>query len=91
MSRLRVVFMGTPEFAVPSLEGLLEAGHDVVLVCSQPDRPSGRGRQPTAPPVARLARERGLPLLQPPSLKPPEHVAVLRDAPRMSSSWRRTG
>ena len=80
MTRLRVVFMGTPEFAVPSLEGLLDAGHEVVLVCSQPDRPAGRGRRPTAPPVARIARERGLPLFQPPSLKPPEASAVVRDA-----------
>ena len=80
MTRLRVVFMGTPEFAVPSLEGLLEAGHEVILVCSQPDRPAGRGRQPTAPPVARIARERGLPLFQPPSLKPPEAFAVVREA-----------
>ena len=77
---MRVVFMGTPEFAVPSLEGLLEAEHEVVLVLSQPDRPAGRGRQPTAPPVARLARERGLPLFQPPSLKPPEAFAVVREA-----------
>jgi methionyl-tRNA formyltransferase len=53
VSRLRVAFMGTPEFAVPTLRGLLDAGHEVVLVLSQPDRPAGRGRQPAAPPVAR--------------------------------------
>src|SRR3712207_6345827 len=72
--------MGTPQFAVPALEGLLDVGHVVALVLSQPDRPAGRGRQTTAPPVARLARERGLPLFQPPSLKPPEQFAVVRDA-----------
>jgi len=44
---LRVVFMGSPAFAVPSLDGLLAAGYDVALVLAQPDRPAGRGRQPT--------------------------------------------
>lgn len=77
---MRVAFMGTPEFAVPSLAGLLDAGHEVVLVLSQPDRPAGRGRQPTTPPVARLARERGLRLFQPPSLKPPEAFARVQEA-----------
>jgi methionyl-tRNA formyltransferase len=79
MVALRVVFMGSPAFAVPSLEGLLGAGHDVVMVLSQPDRPAGRGRQPTPPAVAAFARERGLPLFQPPSLKPPEAFARVHD------------
>jgi methionyl-tRNA formyltransferase len=77
---LRIVFMGSPAFAVPSLEGLIEAGHEIALVLSQPDRPAGRSRQPTAPPVAAFARERGLPLFQPPSLKPPEAFARVREA-----------
>ena len=77
---LRVVFMGSPAFAVPSLEGLLEAGYEVALVLAQPDRPAGRGRQPTPPPVAAFARERGLPLFQPPSLRPPEAFAQVREA-----------
>ena len=76
---LRVVFMGSPMFAVPTLEGLLAAGHDVALVLSQPDRPAGRNRQPTSPPVAAFAREHGLPLFQPPSLKPPEAFARVRE------------
>lgn len=80
MSSLRLVFMGSPAFAVPSLEGLLEAGHTIALVLAQPDRPAGRGRQPTPPPVAAFARERGLPLFQPPSLKPPEAFARVREA-----------
>src|SRR5581483_8788577 len=80
MAALRVVFMGSPAFAVPSLAGLLEAGHDVVLVLSQPDRPAGRGRQPTPPAVAAFARERGLPLFQPPSLKPPAAFARVHEA-----------
>jgi methionyl-tRNA formyltransferase len=78
--RLRVVFMGSPAFAVPSLEGLLGAGHEVALVLAQPDRPAGRGRQPTSPPVAAFARERGLPLFQPPSLKPPEAFRRVQEA-----------
>jgi methionyl-tRNA formyltransferase len=72
--------MGSPGFAVPSLEGLLHAGHEVVLVLAQPDRPAGRGRQPTSPPVAAFARERGLPLFQPPTLKPPEAFQRVREA-----------
>ena len=71
--------MGTPRFALPSLEGLLERGYDVALVVSQPDRPAGRGRRPTPPPVAQLARDRGLPLFQPASLKPPEAFARIRE------------
>ncbi len=77
---LRIVFMGSPAFAVPSLDGLLAAGHDIVLVLAQPDRPAGRGRQPTPPPVAAFARERGLPLFQPPTLKPPEAFQRVREA-----------
>ena len=69
---MRVIFMGTPAFAVPTLEALVEAGHEVALVVSQPDQPVGRGRHLTPPPVARLARERGLALLQPPGLRAPE-------------------
>jgi methionyl-tRNA formyltransferase len=80
MTALRAVFMGSPAFAVPSLDGLLEAGYEIALVLSQPDRPAGRGRQPTPPAVATFARERGLPLFQPPSLKPPEAFAQVREA-----------
>ena len=69
---MRLVFMGTPEFAVPTLDALLAAGHTVALVLSQPDRPAGRGRQLRPPPVAALARERGLELLQPRGLRSPE-------------------
>jgi methionyl-tRNA formyltransferase len=79
MTPLRVVFMGSPAFAIPSLAGLLDAGHEVALVLSQPGRPAGRGRQPTPPAVAAFARERGLPLFQPPSLKPPEAFARVRE------------
>src|SRR5581483_5061140 len=77
---MRVVFMGTPQFAVPTLEAVLAAGHTVALVVTQPDRPVGRGRRLTPPPVARLAQERGLPLLQPRGVRSPEVQAQLAAA-----------
>ncbi len=66
---MRVVFMGTPELAAVVLQALLDGGHEVVGVVSQPDRPAGRGKRLVSPPVAALARERGLPLIQPASCK----------------------
>jgi methionyl-tRNA formyltransferase len=62
---LRIVFMGTPHFAVPSLSRLLSDGHEIVAVVTQPDRPSGRGRRLTSSPVKLLAVERELKILQP--------------------------
>jgi methionyl-tRNA formyltransferase len=67
--RLRLVFCGTPEFAVPTLEALLGAGHEVALVVSQPDRPVGRGQQVTAPPVKRTALRAGIAVTQPEKIK----------------------
>ncbi len=67
--RPRIVFAGTPEFAARSLEALLEAGHRVEAVLSQPDRPAGRGRHLQPSPVTRLARERELAVLQPEKLR----------------------
>jgi methionyl-tRNA formyltransferase len=66
---MRVIFMGTPDFAVPTLDALVAAGHDVVLVVAQPDKPVGRGQQLASPPVARRARELGLPVAQPSKIK----------------------
>lgn len=71
---MRIIFMGSPRFAVPALDALVSAGCDVALVVSQPDRPAGRGRQVRPPAVAAVARELGLPLIQPESLKPAEAV-----------------
>src|SRR5690606_1279751 len=68
-SPMRVVFMGTPEFAVPTLDALVRAGHEVALVVAQPDRPAGRGQKEVSPPVAQRARELGLPLAQPKALR----------------------
>jgi len=62
---VRAIFMGSPDFALPSFRALLEVGHDVALVVSQPDRPAGRSRRLTPPPVASFAREVGLQLYQP--------------------------
>lgn len=74
---IRIVFMGTPEFAVPSLRALLDAGYDVAAVVTQPDRPVGRKRVLTPTPVKAEALARGLPVLQPPKLRSPEAVAEL--------------
>ena len=65
---MRIVFAGTPEFAVPSLRAAVQAS-EVVAVYTQPDRPAGRGRVLTPPPVKREALQRGIPLLQPETLK----------------------
>ena len=62
---MRIVFMGTPEFAVPSLKALCEAGYDVVGVFTQPDRPKGRGNKVVFSPVKQLAVEKGIPVFQP--------------------------
>ena len=75
---MRVVFMGTPEFAVPSLKALLDAGHGVVGVFTQPDRPVGRGHKLAACPVKKLAVERGVPVYQFERLRNEEGLACLR-------------
>jgi methionyl-tRNA formyltransferase len=66
---MRLVFCGTPQFAVPTLKALLHAGHDIQLVVTQPDRPSGRGMQLVAPPVKQAAMDAGLPVFQPEKIK----------------------
>lgn len=75
---MRIVFMGTPEFAVPSLRALVEAGYRVVAVVTAPDKPAGRGRKLHESEVKIAARELGLPVLQPEKLKAPEFVDALR-------------
>jgi len=80
---MRVIFMGTPDFAVPTLDALLQAGHDVVLVVAQPSRPAGRGKKVRPPPVAARAAALGLPLAQPRALRsgpfPERYVALEAD------------
>jgi len=79
-TRRRLIFLGSPTFAVPSLAALCAAGHDIRLVVTQPDRPAGRGRRSLAPAVATYAREHGLALWQTPSVRGPAAQARLRDA-----------
>ena len=76
MTSMRVLFYGTPEFALPTLDALLER-HEVVGVITQPDRPVGRGRRVTAPPVKRRAEAAGVVVLQPARLRDPEWPARL--------------
>ena len=77
---MRIIFAGTPPFAAAALNALAEAGHDIVLVLTQPDRPAGRGMKLTPSAVKLAALARGLPVSQPPSLKSPEAEAELRAA-----------
>ncbi|NOQ66176.1 MAG: methionyl-tRNA formyltransferase [Desulfobacterales bacterium] len=74
----RIVFMGTPAFAVPSLKALLDRGENVVCVVTQPDRPKGRGRKIMMPPVKELALKASIPVLQPESIRGDEFLAELR-------------
>ena len=69
---MRLIFMGTPDFAVPALAALIDAGHDVVCVYSQPPRPSGRGHREQPSPVQKFAQEQGIDVRYPVSLKVPE-------------------
>ena len=77
---MKIVFAGTPEFAATALQALLDGGHDVPLVLTQPDRPAGRGLKPQASAVKQLALRRGLELLQPASLKATEAVRAVAAA-----------
>ncbi|MDH5541485.1 MAG: methionyl-tRNA formyltransferase [Nitrospinota bacterium] len=76
---MKIVFMGTPEFAVPTLKALHEAGHNIALVIAQPDRPSGRGRKTTPPPVKNAAEELGLDIIQPENVNAEEPVKRIAD------------
>lgn len=69
-----IIFMGTPDFSVPILKQLLHDGHNVKAVVTQPDRPKGRKRLLTAPPVKEAAIQSGLPVIQPESIKSPEVI-----------------
>ncbi|MES9936354.1 MAG: methionyl-tRNA formyltransferase [Sedimenticola sp.] len=76
-TKLKIVFAGTPDFSVPPLKALLAAGHEVVAVYTQPDRPSGRGRKLTASPVKQVALEHDVPVFQPKNFKAEEDLAIL--------------
>lgn len=75
---MNLVFLGTPKFAVPTLLRLAEAGHPILAVYTQPDRPKGRGQQPALAPVKQAALDLGLEIRQPERIRRPEVVAELR-------------
>ena len=78
MNRLRVVFMGTPEFAVATLDAIRQAGHEVVCVVTTPDKPAGRGQQMRCSDVKNYALQHELPLLQPDKMKDEAFLEALR-------------
>ena len=78
---MRLIFLGTPAFAVPTLERIVAAGHNVLAVVTQPDRPRGRGQIAAPPPVKQAAMRLGLPVYQPERVRRPEAVEYLRAIP----------
>ena len=78
MDKLRIVFMGTPDFSVPSLESLAQAGYDITAVYSQPDKQRGRGKKVTFSPVKEKALELGIPVFQPDSMRRDDVIEQLR-------------
>jgi methionyl-tRNA formyltransferase len=74
---LRMIFAGTPEFAVPALQALARSEHEILSVYTQPDRPAGRGRKLQASPVKRCALDRGLPVCQPQNFKSADDIEAL--------------
>jgi methionyl-tRNA formyltransferase len=77
---MKLVFCGTPEFGVPTLEAVMAAGHEVALVVTQPDRAAGRGMEIQAPAVKRVAIERGVPVVQPEKIKNNQEFRVRLEA-----------
>lgn len=74
---MKIIFMGTPDFAVGTLEAIIEAGHEVVLVVTQPDKPKGRGKNMQYPPVKECALRHNLPVFQPARIREKESLAAL--------------
>jgi methionyl-tRNA formyltransferase len=79
VEQLRIVFFGTPQFAVPTLAALVASRHDICGVVTQPDRPSGRGHRLSNSPVKARALEHGLPIAQPQRLREPDFLATIRE------------
>ena len=75
---MKVIFMGTPDFSVGTLEALIEAGHEVVLAVTQPDKPKGRGGKMQYPPVKEVALEHDIPVFQPKKIRDPQSIEELR-------------
>ncbi len=76
--KLKIVFFGTPEFAVASMEAILKEGHEIAAVVTAPDKPAGRGKHIMTSAVKDAALRHGLPVLQPEKLKAPEFIEALR-------------
>ncbi len=76
---MKIIFMGTPEFAVSSLKALIESDHDVVAVVAQPDKPKGRGRKLAPPPTKALAEQHNIPVLQPEKVRTEEFLSQLQN------------
>ncbi|MEO6218892.1 MAG: methionyl-tRNA formyltransferase [Ginsengibacter sp.] len=79
MKNIRIIFMGTPDFAIPSLEKILDAGYDVIAVITAPDKPAGRGMQLNQSAIKKIALLEGLKILQPEKLKNPEFIDELKN------------
>lgn len=77
MSKLRIIFMGTPDFAIPSLQLLIEQGYQIAAVVTAPDKPQGRGRTILASPIKLFAQQQGIPVLQPTNLQSPDFIEAL--------------
>jgi methionyl-tRNA formyltransferase len=78
MTGMRIIFMGTPEFACPTLKTLIDRGENVIAVVTQPDRPKGRGQQTLPPPVKVLAEQHGIPVMQPVKVRHPDAIEEIR-------------
>lgn len=74
---MKIIFMGTPDFSVGTLEALADAGHEIVLAVTQPDKPKGRGKEMQYPPVKEAAMKRGIPVFQPVKIREPECMEEL--------------
>lgn len=75
---MKIIFMGTPDFSVGTLEALIEAGHEVVLAVTQPDKPKGRGKEMQFPPVKECALAHDIPVFQPKKIREPECIEELK-------------
>jgi len=79
MTGWRIIFMGTPDFACPTLQTLIERGENIVAVVTQPDRPKGRGQKLMPPPVKELAERSGIPVYQPLKVREPGFIDIIRE------------
>ena len=75
---MKIIFMGTPDFSVGTLEALVEAGHEVVLAVTQPDKPKGRGKEMQFTPVKECALAHNIPVYQPKKIREPECIEELK-------------